>query len=321
VDHPLAVKEPTGSTPARAPGSVRRSSHIDMLWGADGRLTIEAGARDVVDDGVVAAGRVRAGIGAANRVEWIETDPVLGGADGLVGLSASAGFRAATRRLMSGRGDEPLGLLLDDLPVAVLISGYAMLRSGAISGPVGPRADPAGRMRDLCSGWRSGGTMIASLERGEGVPVPQLAPAPDLSRDDDPLAIEDLADLPIGSLRRRRRIDVMAGEPVAVEASFRDSFQGPEGEGVLHEYVVRATCDRDGRLLSVEAEPRVLPWVECPAAAAHVADLVGASAADLGRLVPATLTGLSSCTHLNDLLRSLSCLPRLIGLRPGGPTA
>jgi hypothetical protein len=60
----------------------------------------------------------------------------------------------------------------------------------------------------------------------------------------------------------------------------------------------------------------VLPWVECPAAAGFVELLVGSDAADLGRRVPATLTGLSSCTHLNDLLRSLSCLPRLIGLRP-----
>jgi hypothetical protein len=260
-----------------------------------------------------------AGLGAridAGRVAWLETTPGVAGLDALVGQSAGAGFRRMARELVPGREDEPLGLLLDDLPVAVLISGYAMLRSGAISGPVGPMADPAGRMRDLCSGWRSDGTMVVSIERGEGVPVPELAPAPDLGRDDDPLAVEALADLPVGSLRRRRRIDVLPGEPVPVEATFRDSFRAVEGEGVLHEYVVRATCESGGRLSSIEAEPRVLPWVECPAAAAHVALLVGTEAGDLARRVPATLTGLSSCTHLNDLLRSLSCLPRLIGLRP-----
>ncbi|HEY2430577.1 MAG TPA: DUF2889 domain-containing protein [Acidimicrobiales bacterium] len=317
MELPLAVKEPLSTTPPRVPGSVRRSSHIDVVWQERGRLRLDAAARDVTTPGGVVAEASLAAEIAPGRVAWIETTPAAA-TEELVGLSPMAGFRRAAVRAIAGRVDEPLGLLLDDLPMAVMLSGYGRLREGAISGPIAAAGDPAGPMRDLCSGWRSGGTMIASLERGEGVPVPELAPAPALGRDDDPLAVEALAGLPVGSLRRRRRIDVAPGDPVAVEATFRDSFWAAEGEGVLHEYVVRATCDAAGRVRTIEAEPRVLPWVECPAAAGHVAGLVGAEARDLGRTVRDTLTGVSSCTHLNDLLRSLACLPRLIALRPPG---
>jgi hypothetical protein len=170
-------------------------------------------------------------------------------------------------------------------------------------------------MRDLCSGWRSDGTMIRSIEAGQPFPVPDVTSAPDLGRPDDPLAVHATGPLPFGALRRRRRVDLLPGEPGPVDATFRDTYQTHDGEGVLHEYLLRTTLDAAGRLGPVAAEPRVLPWVECPAAAEHVTLVSGAPAADLARLVPATITGLSSCTHLNDLLRSLTCLPRLRDLR------
>jgi hypothetical protein len=115
-------------------------------------------------------------------------------------------------------------------------------------------------------------------------------------------------------LRRRRRIDVTPGDPVVVDATFRDTYGAPDGEGILHEYRVHATVSADGLLASLSAEPRVLPWPECPVAADHVGALVGTPVADLARETGRTLTGLGSCTHLNDLLRSLSCVPRLVGL-------
>jgi hypothetical protein len=98
---------------------------------------------------------------------------------------------------------------------------------------------------------------------------------------------------------------------------FRDTFAEEDGsESVLHEYSVHGTVDRAGRLLDVEAVPRVLPHIECPAATASVSDLVGERTADLGMRVGSTLGGIRGCTHLNDLLRSLSCVPRLLALRP-----
>jgi DUF2889 family protein len=322
------VKNPLSSTPPRPPGSVRRSSHIDMIWlpapgveaGGSTRLVLVAGARDVVTgaDGagtVVAPAQLVAWVGPGNRLEHLETSPALPGSDALVGASAAGGFRKAARSMAVGHEHDPIGLLLDDLPVAVLISGYSELVRRRIPRALGAD-DPAGHMRDLCSGWRSGGTMIASLERGEGVPVPSVSDAPDLRRPGDPLSIEDTPDLPVGSLRRRRRIDVMAGDPVRVEATFRDTFRSDDAEGVLHEYLVEATCDPRGRLLAITAEPRVLPWPECPAAGEHVARLAGMDLSTFGRSVQQTLTSIESCTHLNDLLRSLSCVPHLISLRP-----
>lgn len=326
---PSGVKRPLGATPDRSPGSVRRSSHVDMVWlpaegvvaGPGTVLVLRAGARDVATgwDGrgrVVAEAALTAELGPGNRIERLETVPAVAGVDDLVGRVAGQGFRGAARRVVAEHSEEPLGLLLDDLPVAALISGYGPLRSGALTSSLEPGGERLGYMRDLCSGWRSEGVMMASIERGEGVPIPDLAPAPDLSRPDDPLASEAMSPLPGGSLRRRRRIDVLAGEPVRIEAMFRDTYAGPGGqEGVLHEYAVGVTVD-DGRVADIEAEPRVLPWPECPAAADHVRRLVGAAVGNLAADVPATLSGIASCTHLNDLLRSLSSVPRLTRLRP-----
>jgi hypothetical protein len=102
--------------------------------------------------------------------------------------------------------------------------------------------------------------------------------------------------------------DIVLGEVLQVEATFRDSWADPvDGEGVLHEYVLTAAVDRDGTLLSATADPRVLPYGECPRAAASPQLLVGQHVAAAAGL-PA---GTSSCTHLNDLLRTLACVPGL----------
>jgi hypothetical protein len=60
----------------------------------------------------------------------------------------------------------------------------------------------------------------------------------------------------------------------------------------------------------------VLPFPECPAAALAVGDLVGCDLAELSRSVPDLLTGIRSCTHLNDLLRALGGRGRPGGVGP-----
>jgi hypothetical protein len=64
---------------------------------------------------------------------------------------------------------------------------------------------------------------------------------------------------------------------------------------------------------SIVAEPRVLPFPECPAAADAVGALVGSEVRSLATVVPDTLTGIASCTHLNDLLRALGGVGDLLG--------
>jgi len=49
----------------------------------------------------------------------------------------------------------------------------------------------------------------------------------------------------------------------------------------------------------------VLPWVECPQAAASAGRLAGRPVADLRPTVRAEFLGPTTCTHLTDTLRAL----------------
>jgi hypothetical protein len=66
------------------------------------------------------------------------------------------------------------------------------------------------------------------------------------------------------------------------------------------------------QLLSVEAEPRVLPFVECPGAAMNASRLLGTPLPELRDRVLAELKGTAGCTHLNDALRALAEVPVLV---------
>lgn len=78
----------------------------------------------------------------------------------------------------------------------------------------------------------------------------------------------------------------------------------------MHESVVRATADPlSQRLLSVTADPRVLPY---PMAVANVGRMVGTPLTDLRTAVLEQLKGIDGSTHLNDVLRSLAEVPVLV---------
>jgi hypothetical protein len=83
---------------------------------------------------------------------------------------------------------------------------------------------------------------------------------------------------------------------------------GPDGiETIVHEYSFTGTVDPETlQVLDARAPPRVLPYVECADAASSGGLLAGMSVADLRRRVRQEFTGVSTCTHLNDLLRSLA---------------
>jgi len=84
------------------------------------------------------------------------------------------------------------------------------------------------------------------------------------------------------------------------------------GRTAVHEYHLTATADPASlRLLSVEAEPRVLPFTECPAAAPNVERLLGTPLPELRDRVLVELRGTAGCTHLNDALRALAEVPIL----------
>ena len=92
----------------------------------------------------------------------------------------------------------------------------------------------------------------------------------------------------------------------------------PDGDEVaVHEYAIQVTIDRvTGTLVDVVAQPRVLPFPECPAAAPNARWLIGLPVADLRFEVISRIRGADCCTHLNDALRALADVPALLAHIP-----
>ncbi len=330
------VDHPSRSSPVRAPGSIRRTSNLDVWSDPDDRRTmwLRCRARDLLTIApgtaqVVGDARLDVRTGANRVVEAITADPPRDGLDGLVGQRGGGGFRKQIDAAVPGERERGtlLFYLLDDVPAAALIGGYVWSRfdpSGRERSqmPTPPSrsnaaAPQASALENICAGWETGGTAMRLMTSGRP-PIGTTPAAPDLVPPDDPLAWHELDELPPASMRRRRRVDVIAGDgdggPVVVDAMFRDSCQTPGGgEVAVHEYTMRATVDAEtGVLTAITAEPRVLPFVECPSAAGNVARLVGLPLAEFRTTVLETLSGLDCCTHLNDALRALAEVPVLL---------
>jgi hypothetical protein len=293
---------PVDAEPFAPAGLHLRGSARDLRTRADGTAELLGEAR------------IDARVNEQGGLAALHTEPRDGDVASLLGVLVGSGFRRKAEAAFPSEAGTPLGLLIDDLPVAALISGYARVRraisSGAHPGQLAPKA-AAERQADLCSGWAAGGTMIQSILAGKGIPYRSgpLAPEP-APGDADGWHAEP--PLPPGAMRRRRRIDLVPGAepgaPLRIDAMFRDTWMDLEGrEEVLHEYVVKATLDSSGeRIETIAADPRVLPFGECPEAAGFVAKLGGLDVSGLRRSVRETLVSTESCTHLNDLLRSLA---------------
>ena len=148
---------------------------------------------------------------------------------------------------------------------------------------------------------------------------------------------DDNAALPPNAMRRRRLVDLWRGvgpdgrsatAPLRVTVRFRDTYgegpvpsagAGPQAadpsvpggagaaETVVHEYSFTARIDlTNWTITEATAVPGPLPAPECPSAAASAQRLVGCRVDDLRALVRDDFTGTSTCTHLNDLFRSLA---------------
>jgi hypothetical protein len=250
----------------------------------------------------------------ARVVRHVEVTPPVEAVGHLCGAPAMSGFRAAADaaapELRAGR--DLRYTLLDDVPVATLISGHALSASGALGEYTKSGYLP---VADQCAGFATGGLLMTSFEAGD--PVVVTGPeAPDLDHDEDGLAWHRLPPLPIHGMRRRRRIDVYADgvERVCVDAMFRDTYVRTDGvETIIHEYTVSAVVDAgSGVIVECSAAPRVLPWQECPGAVDSARRITGMTLSELHFRVRQELFGTSTCTHLNDLLRSVADAGALI---------
>ncbi len=294
--------------------------------GVAGALLLRGRARDLRTDAagraeVLAVATLEARVAAAARRELLEirTAPEEPAAAKLIGTPASTGFRAVVDEAMPWQREARtlLYLLLDDLPVATLVSGYAT----QVAQRAPTRVDRSRLLQqpDLCAGWRTGATILSEIEQTGHVPVVTGADAPPLARRDDPVAWHPLDPLPDHSMRRHRRLDLLRdGDAIAVDVLFRDSHMAPGGrETIVHEYTVQARLDPGSlEITGIEATPQVLPWVECSLAAASALEIAGRSTRGLRPHVRAELTGPATCTHLNDTLRSLEDVVALAGLLP-----
>jgi hypothetical protein len=304
----------------RRRGSVRRTSTIDSTHpeGLDGPTVIMGRARDLLTDeaggtrvldSVELRGQMKK---RSLRITSLSSVPEWDLVPGLVGSIVVSGFRKELRQWPA----DALGThrllfsLLDDLPGASLVSGYGAARTSPVTDPFNRTMFEA--RLNVCSGWATGGSMDQlSVEQGN-IPMPDGV---DLILGDepyDPLAWHQTDLLRPIAMRRQRMIDVYevledGTERVHADAHFRDVCQATESKAVVvHEYSVSLVIDPDStEVLALSATAHVLPWAECPGALASAREAIGHPLADLHGKLGGALTGTSSCTHLNDTLRSL----------------
>lgn len=316
---------PVAGAPVRVAGSVRRTTNVDLVRpdGFAGPLVVRGRGRDLRTgpDGVgvpvvTATVEVVVDYVGGRVVRAVDADPRPPGLEALVGAPAGSGFRRtlAERLPALAASGSIVHLLLDDVTPGTLISGSALAREGLIRMAAdGPAAQAP---TDVCAGWQAGGSMFDALAE-TGVPLLGWGPpAPDLEPDDDPAAWHPMAALPPQSMRRRRLIDlqpVAESADLAVEVRYRDSYWEPDGtETVVHEYGLLAAVDpTTWTFTGAAATPGPLPAPECPSAAASAGRLVGLGVEGLRDVVRTEFTGTSTCTHLNDVFRSLADVAHL----------
>jgi hypothetical protein len=328
---------PQPGSPPRRVGSGRRTTSIDTSrpQGPRESSVVDARARDLLTDGAGGAASqltqiLRARIAPNRELLAIESDPFEPRLAQLLGSYVGPGFRARMSELLPDHvaAQTLLHALLDDLPGATLVSGYAVQRSGSLTAPSdGAAAQTYARhvhaSEDMCAGWASDATIMVTFRTEGASPVAMGPEAPLLEREGDVLSWHPMAELPREATRRRRRLDLVppgdASPTWTFDEHFRDSYRDAQGtESIIHEYVVDGSLDDTvRRIAELRTEARVLPWVECPAAVGSTARMVDKPLARLRVDVRNEFVGTSTCTHLNDAFRFLSDLVPLHILASG----
>ncbi len=324
----LFPKGPAIAAPSRRPGSVRRTSTIDSVWpdGMEANRTVIGRSRDLytpIDGGdpkVLAEDSLTATVAPDRGIVEMQTQPPREAVQLLVGAQGGTGSRG---RVVAAIPDEvaagtPLYLLLDDLSGATLVGSVAFRfwesqevqdeRMRQTKKMIGVRV-----MEGICAGFQPGSSALNA--DGTNNTMGDTKPVEQINNDEDPWAWHDLTSPTEASHRRSRRIDIwLEGGLVNIEAFFQDSYTTPDGHReAVHEYVVSATADPvTGEVISIGADPRVLPHYECPLATVAVTRMVGLPLRDFRRSVNEKLPGIDGCTHMNDTLRSLAEVPVLL---------
>lgn len=320
----LVARGPAEATPPRRPGSVRRTASIDMFWpaGPGTQLRLIGRARDLLtpSDGgdplVLREDSMRGGVNSATRtIEEIEATPARANLTRLIGARGGGNSRAVLAEAMADEAaaGTPLYLLLDDIAGASLIAGFAYSRW--IDRDLLIREISAGPVRNMtgvCAGFQPGSGAL--MPDGSSAWNHQVQPVQPLPRPEDPVGWHALEEITEMAMRRARRIDVHVGDVITIDSMFQDSSTVPTGGRVaVHEYRLTATADPvTGQLLTIDADPRVLPYDECPLASRNVGKIIGTPLSELRTVVLEKLPGTEGCTHLNDAMRALAEVPTLV---------
>lgn len=331
--HERIVRNPAGPAPVRRANSVRRTSTIDTGWpdGFGQPMLMIGRGRDVLTRDAGSAPKVLAEdsfrILATPRREVLEIDvqPHRPSIDVLVGARGGGHLRALLAEVMPEErvSGSPLYLILDDFSGASLVAGWiwsqwrdnwqAQARANGASSTAGK----AGNMTDICSGFETGSTAL--LPDGTSNQIQNCSDVPSLVNPADPDGWHALYDHDPVSMRRARRIDVWReGQDVMIEVGFQDSGINPRGgRTAIHEYLVHAVARGDDLTLAhIEVDPLILPYRECPNASPNAERMIGQRLSTFRQSVLGTLPGPLGCTHLNDVLRSMTEVPILAGYLP-----
>jgi Protein of unknown function (DUF2889) len=325
-DPDRAPGKASGPLPVRRPWSVRRTSSIDTSWpeGRGGPMRMQASARDMVmGDPIDPAHFVDTAsyellASPAREILSISSDSSLDGQACLVGVRGGGQSRASIEALIEANAcvGKPIHLLLDDFAGASLVAGWAWSRWTDTWAQPASVQNPAVRlpkMEGICAGFRPGASSLTP----EGRPrhdIQSSTPVPPLSNPEDPEGWHAAPNQEGVAMRRARWIDAWIDDgAIRIEAGFQDSATDPGGGRVaVHEYLVSALVDvHTGNLITLSADPRILPYRECPAAVGNISRMIGLPVATFRASVLAELPGTLGCTHLNDVLRALADVPYL----------
>jgi hypothetical protein len=329
TDLPPAPRNPLGPAPLRRPDSVRRTSSLDVTWpqGYGQPAHFQGRARDIYTPAgggapvVIKDDTLIANLAQDRTIRDIASEPVRPGIDALVGERGGGYLRTALNEALplEKTDGSPLYLLIDDLSGASLVAGWAwslwkedwlpkdVVRDDAEA----TREARRRRMEGICTGFRPGSSALDDLDGR----VQNFAEVPPLPHPDDPLGWHELTAHTAIAFRRARRIDAWReGDRIHIDAMFQDSATTPAGgRQAIHEYRIDAVADaRTLTLLSVTADPRILPYPECPNAPNNLYRLHDTPLRELRTEVLERLRRVDGCTHLNDALRSMAEVPVLL---------
>lgn len=327
---PKPPRETANPAPARPAGSIRRTTSIDVTWpdGLQADRVLHGGARDLItpagggDGALRAAATMEARLRPDRTIAEIASDPEPPGLQELVGAKGGGHLRLLMQDVLPDLIAEahPLYLLLDDISGTSLVCSWAW----SLWDPEWLAAMRESMGGDMAKMMEERAGVCWGLQRGHSGMDPDrramddgAADGGDLRNPADPTGWHDFPELEGVTMRRARRIDVWRDEVsglIRIDSAFQDSAPRPDGSrAALHEYRLRASADPDSlELLTLEPEARVLPFHECPGAISNARALVGSSLPAIRETVLSDLRGPRGCTHLNDALRALADVPRLL---------